>query len=175
MSGCRFAGWAPTRGPIRALVATGLTAVAVAGCGGGSDNPSAGPTERSSETAATFPAATGGRRPPPTNDSPPGGVRVEDGPFTDRVEIDALAISEDARPVVRGRIRNSVDVSELIVLELQADFYDARGTFVGTGRQVFLDSHAGAGDKPLSFAIRSPVPVSRGASGILTIPQLANE
>jgi hypothetical protein len=152
-----------------------LIAVGVAGCGGGSDSPSAGATEQLSETTATLPAATEARRTPPTNDSPPGRVRVEEGPFTDRVEIEALAISDDARPVVRGRIRNSVDVSELIVLELQADFYDARGTFVGTGRQVFLDSHAGAGDEPLFFAIRSPVPVSRGASGILTIPQLANE
>ncbi|WP_217921961.1 hypothetical protein [Miltoncostaea oceani] len=127
------------------------------------------------ETAATLPVATGARRTPRTNKIPPGRVRVEEGPFTDRVEIEALTISDDARPVVRGRIRNSVDVSELIVLELQADFYDARGTFIGTGLQVFLDSHAGAGDDPLSFAIRSPVPVSRGASAILTIPQLANE
>jgi len=152
----------------------------VAACGGGSDPR---PRDAAASTAAAVPApattaaaeAPPLRRPPATIDARPGETRVEDGPFTDRVRITGLAIAPGPRPVVRGRIVGSVDVSELIVLELRADFYDAAGRFVGSGRRVFHDAHADAREGPLAFRIRASAPLPGAVSALLSIPQLVNE
>ena len=102
-------------------------------------------------------------------------MRVEDGPFTDRVRITGLVLVPGDPPVVRGRIVNTVDVSELIVLELQADFYDAAGRFLGSGRQVFRDAHADPAEGPLAFRVRASAPQPAAVSAVVSVPQLVNE
>ena len=91
------------------------------------------------------------------------------------------------RPVVTAQLRNVVDVSGLILLELRADFYDAAGGYLGFGTAAYADEEfADAGTTPLphgtgehgdSFVVTVPsdAPLTGASSAILTIPQLVNE
>jgi hypothetical protein len=154
-------------------VALAAAALATAGCGGGSDEVAQTTTARAAGVPA--PIVTTPRRAAPRIDASPGSVRVEDGPFTDRVTLAGVRLAPGRRASVTGRLNNAVDVSELIVLELQADFYDEAGRLVGTGRQVFEDAHARPGEPPLDFSIRAPASAPPAASAVLSIPQLVNE
>jgi hypothetical protein len=169
-------GGGPTRAPLLVALAVAIVVLGVSGCGGGSD-ATPGPSASRAVAPSTAPASASAdqRMPPRSADLAPGRVRIEPGPFTDRVVIRSLRVEPGARPLVRGRIRNSVDVSELIVLELRADFYDRTGRLVGSGVRVFEDLHAGAGEPFAAFTISPDGRAPTAVSAILTIPQLANE
>lgn len=100
---------------------------------------------------------------------------MEPGPFTDRVRISGLRLREGRRRAVAGRLVDVVDVSELIVLELRADFYDRRGRLVGSGVQVF-DTEAAEPfeDTALPSAVRADEPAPRAVAAELAVPQLVN-
>lgn len=133
---------------------------------------------------------TGPTRTPPASLTPvpnAGTVAVEPGPFTDRLEINDLALQSGDRPAVTGSLRNAVDVSEFIVLELRADFYDAQGSYLGSGTATYADEEfADTGAAPLTpttgehgeafnITVQSDTPLSGAASAVLTFPQLVNE
>ena len=106
-----------------------------------------------------------------------GSVAVEAGPFSDRVRISGLEFTDaGARPRVRGSMVNRVDVSEVIVLEVKADFYDLDGRHVGSGSQVFKDAEAfDHADEAIRFDIRPRRPARGATSAVLSVPQLVNE
>jgi len=116
-----------------------------------------------------------------------GTVEVEPGPFTDRLEVTDLALQPGVHPAVFARLRNAVDVSELIVLELRADFYDAQGGYLGFGSATYADEEfADTGAAPLThgtgnhgeaftISVPSNAPLTGATSAILTVPQLVNE
>lgn len=89
--------------------------------------------------------------------------------------------------VVTGTVSNTVDVSELIVLELQADFYDDQGRYLGSGTATYADEEyadngatplahgTGVHDESFTVAVPSTTPLTGATSAILTVPQLVNE
>ncbi|HYN71942.1 MAG TPA: hypothetical protein VES60_05520 [Nakamurella sp.] len=116
-----------------------------------------------------------------------GTVTVESGPFTDRLEITDLSLQTGDHPAVTAALSNAADVSELIVLELRADFYDAQGGYLGFGAASYADEeYADHGTTPLThgtgeqdgsftIAVPSTAPLTGATSAILTVPQLVNE
>jgi hypothetical protein len=104
-----------------------------------------------------------------------GTVRVVDGAFTDRVRLTGTRLRTGDRPAVVARIQGSVDVSELLVLEVRADFYDVSGRYVNSGRAVFKDLHAGPQNQPASVVIAAGATNRPIASALVSIPQLVNE
>ncbi|MBI2684386.1 MAG: hypothetical protein HYX33_03180 [Actinobacteria bacterium] len=103
------------------------------------------------------------------------GVRIEPGAFTDRLQLEGLRIERGPRPVVRGRLRGMVDVSEFLVLEVRAAFYDRRGSLVGSGRQVWSSVLAGPADAPVRLAIRPTREAPTAVAAVVSVPQLVNE
>lgn len=158
-----------------------------AGCGSGDSADSAPPTsatdaqngvppDRPAPTVTVAPTPAPTREPPqrlsPVAES--GTVRIEDGPFTDQVSIEALRVRSGERPRVTGRMARLTDVSELLLLELEADFYDRRGRYLASGTATIDDPEAfHEGD--LRFSVRSERPAPRAVAAILTVPQLVNE
>ena len=116
---------------------------------------------------------------------PPGSVRLEDGPFTDRLAFTGLALQDGSRVV--GTVANTVDVSEFILLQLDVDFYDGAGRLLGSGSasyadQEFADNGAtalphgtGQHDDGFEVTITGQPEVTRAVSAVLTVPQLVNE
>ena len=108
--------------------------------------------------------------PPPK----PGTVRVEPGPFTDRLRFERLRFHPGARPEVVGAVLNRVDVSEVIVLVLQVDFYDRRGRRTGSATRVIEDAEA-FHEEVLDFSVRARTALPGSVAGVLRVPQFANE
>lgn len=116
-----------------------------------------------------------------------GTVTIEEGAFTDRLDINGLALEQGQRPSVTAQLGNAVDVSDLIVLELQADFYDASGRFLGSGTATYADEEfadtgatslrhgTGQHDEAFEVNVRSDRQLPGAKSAILTVPQLVNE
>jgi hypothetical protein len=131
----------------------------------------------------------GPARTPPASLTPipaVGTVEVEPGPFTDRLEVRDLVLQSGDRPAITASLRNAVDVSEFIVLELRADFYDAQGSYLGFGTATYADDEfASTGAAPLTHGtgkhgeafevtVSSDTPLTGASSAILTVPQLVN-
>ena len=192
---------APVRAPLRrvptAVSAAVLVMAVLVGCSpasagrddgsasaGGSGPVAAGELDPATLVPSVAPGPT--RAPAQRLDPAPaaGTVRVEAGPFTDRLTFSGLAV-QGAQVV--GRVENAVDVSELIVLALQADFYDASGRLLGSGTATYADEEfADTGATPLPHgtgvhdeAFRVVVPsrprLPGAVSAVLTVPQLVNE
>ncbi|GAB2540247.1 hypothetical protein GCM10027167_51350 [Nocardia heshunensis] len=112
----------------------------------------------------------------------PGEVRLTPGPFTDRVRLSGTRL-EGA--TVSGTVAVTSDVSDLLALEVRADFYDVSGHLVGSGRFEHADgesaagSHAGAGHVPsndgVAFTITSAPTDATITAAVLSIPVLVNE
>jgi len=77
-------------------------------------------------------------------------------------------------------------VSEVIVLELGADFYDAQGRYLGSGTATYADEEfTDTGATPIApsapdaetfvVSVPSTEPLDGAASAVLTVPQLVNE
>jgi hypothetical protein len=100
-------------------------------------------------------------------------VTIAPGPFTDRVRLEGLALSQGQ---VSATLDVVSDVSELIALEVQVDAYDATGALLGSERQVVDPDaaeayHSTAGIQDLPIAVPAP----GAASAVLSIPVLVNE
>ena len=175
------------RALVLAPVLAVLAAAVLTGCAAPAERPTSGPAQA---VVPTRSAPDPTRTPPPTLAAVPsaGSVQIEDGPFTDRLAFDALTLTPGERPAVIASVSNTVDVSELIVLELRADFYDAQGAYLGSGAATYADEEfADTGAIPLehgtgvqdndSFdvSVSSTDVLPAAVSAILTVPQLVNE
>lgn len=154
--------------------------VVLCGCGG-SSSPSGG--DRAAEPPAPSlvtpdqKEGTAARAAVPARLTPvpsSGTVRLQAGPFTDRVRVSALRLRPAAKPEVTGRMRNLTDVSEVLSLTVQADFYDRGGRHLGTGRQVFGETEE-FHEHALRFRVQASRRVPEAAVAVLTIPDLVNE
>lgn len=99
------------------------------------------------------------------------------GPFDDRFALRGTRLS---RGTVDASLLVTSDVSEVIVLEAVADFYDADGALLGTTRQTHAPEHeagaAGTPDEHVALELRAaPAYRSRVASAVLSVPVLVNE
>ncbi|MBA2471933.1 MAG: hypothetical protein H0V41_06695 [Pseudonocardiales bacterium] len=184
-------GGALAAAPLRFAVTALLLLVAGTACTSSTD-PADSPAQPAAQVHAVVPARTTPERtrtPQPmlVPVPPPGTVQIEPGPFTDRIEITDLALQAGDRPAVTGALRSTVDVSELIVLELHADFYDTQGRYLGSGKATYADTEfADNGATPLThgvgvhgdsftIAVPSTTPLTGATSAVLTVPQLVNE
>jgi hypothetical protein len=165
----------------RRLTAAALVAAAVAltaGCGGTDNTTAEEPKPQGASPAATpIATAVGPRRPPQRIDprqAAAGTVTLEEGTFTDRVKASGLRVKGGGRPRLTGRLLNLVDVSEVLALELQADFYDRSGRYLGSGKKIFGEADP-FWDTPLRFKINGGHQPRPAAAAILTIPQLITE
>ncbi|GAA0626271.1 hypothetical protein [Streptomyces crystallinus] len=179
------------------LAALALTVLALTtACGGsGGDQADAGQrparAEQAAAPAVTFPAPSGAPAPAATLAKVPtkGEVRVEQGPFTDRVRITKLALAT-RKPSVTGHFAITSDVSDVLALELRAAFYDERGRLVGTGSFQYAEegeageaAHGTAGHaKPRAegagvdfTAVPKGALTGTPASAVLSVPVLVNE
>ncbi|MFD9487550.1 hypothetical protein ACFWBX_26995 [Streptomyces sp. NPDC059991] len=194
------------------LAALALTALALTTACGGSDGDKADAGQRPAQAeqaaapAVTFPAPSGAPAPAATLAKIPatGEVRLEQGPFTDRVRITKLTLSEKSsekssekpsgksfeKPSVTGHFAITSDVSDVLALELRAAFYDERGHLVGTGSFQYAEEgeageaahgtagHAGprAEGAGIDFTAVPKAPLTgKAASAVLSVPVLVNE
>ncbi|MEU0835224.1 hypothetical protein [Streptomyces sp. NPDC005969] len=160
---------------------------ALTGCSGNSaaDHPSA-PKPRTSAAGAALPAPRSAPAPAPTLSPAPhqGEVRIEDGPFTDRVRLMGLTLT--TKPAVTGHLAITSDVSDVLALELRAAYYDSHGRLLGTGTFQYQEegedahgSHHHDGPRAAGDGIDFTVPAkhlsSTPASAVVSIPTLVNE
>ncbi|MFE7711069.1 hypothetical protein ACFU6I_36065 [Streptomyces sp. NPDC057486] len=171
-----------------AAAAVLLTVLAMLTACGASDD--AGRTAAALPTAAppatSLPAPRTAPAPVPMLSTPPqrGKVRVEEGPFTDRVHLNRLALT--GTPAVTGHLAITSDVSDVIALELRAAFYSADGRLLGTGTFEYAEEHeagghgngheerraAGAG---IDFTIPARKLSGTPAAAVVSVPVLVNE
>ncbi len=108
------------------------------------------------------------------------------GPFTARVAVAGLALEAGERAAAVGTVQITQDVSTLIVMELEAGFYDEQGQLLGTERLVLRqpDStrafQAGTIDSQYNGAlpVRIEAPDGVGAlasSAVVSLPVVVNE
>ncbi|KPI33863.1 hypothetical protein OV450_6255 [Actinobacteria bacterium OV450] len=176
-----------TRGAAAAPAAS-LLALAV-GCSGSPDGGDAGAGKPARSAAAVALPAPSGAPAPAAVLTPPaktGEVRVEQGPFTDRVRLTALALAPAGKPGVTGHLAVTSDVSDVLALDLRAAYYDADGRLLGTGTFHYqeegadasgADHHDGpraAGDG-IDFTVPADQLTSTPASAVLTLPVLVSE
>ncbi len=159
---------------VRGAMIAGLLAVAAfgAGCAPASDPAPSGPVATPIFTSkpAVAPAAsiTAGR----------GEVRLEPGPFTDRIQLTGTRLDGNA---VHGRLAITTDVSDVLALEVHAAFYDAAGTLVGTGHFEHADEEAmgGGSHQPhndgIDFTIVAAPADAAVSAVVLSVPVLVNE
>lgn len=108
----------------------------------------------------------------------PGEVRVEPGPFTDRIKLTGTRLDGNA---VHGRLAITTDVSDVLALEVSAAFYDAAGRLVGTGHFEHADEEAMGGgshiphNDGIDFTITSAPADAAVSAAVLSIPVLVNE
>lgn len=167
----------------RSFTAAAVVAAAVAltvGCGNEAKDLTEGQSSRpEAASAATTPTEipVAPRRPPNRIDkrtAAAGRIQVEDGPFTDRVKTSNLRLQGAKRPHLSGQLLNLTDVSEVLLLELRADFYDRSGRYLGSGQQTFEEAEAFS-DTALRFTINGGKQPRPATAAILTVPQLVNE
>ena len=178
-------GWAPLRATLGAIVLL----VATTGCVSSADTTGTSTSGPVLPVIPTQSAPAPTRTPALTLSPAPaaGAVQIEPGPFTDRLDITDASLKPGDVPVVTARLRNVVDVSGLILLELRADFYDAAGGYLGFGTAAYADEEfagpsvvplphgTGEHGDPMIVTVPSDAPLTRASSAILTVPQLINE
>ncbi|AZM89651.1 hypothetical protein [Streptomyces sp. W1SF4] len=119
-----------------------------------------------------------------------GEVRVQQGPFTDRVQLTGLRLTASPSSVT-GHIAISSDISDTLALEITAAYYDADGRLLGTGsfhhQEEGEEAHAGhapaqqhaegprAAGAGIDFTVPADGLTGTPASAVLTIPVLVNE
>lgn len=191
---------APSGAPLRRVLTCALAAAlvtAIAGCSSTAATARPAATAPGTSTFGTTsldpgtlvpsvsPAPT--RRPVPqlAPVPAPGTVRLEQGPFTDRLAVTGLALQGGSRVV--GTVANTVDVSELILLQVQADFYDGAGRLLGSGTASYADAEfadtgaiavphgTGLHDDGLPIAVTARPALTGAVSAVVTVPQLVNE
>ncbi|RSS60434.1 hypothetical protein EF912_10195 [Streptomyces sp. WAC07061] len=113
-----------------------------------------------------------------------GEVRVQQGPFTDRVQLTGLRLSASPSSVT-GHIAISSDISDTLALEITAAYYDAEGRLLGTGsfhhQEEGEEAHAQHTEGPratgagIDFTVPADGLTGTPASAVLTVPVLVNE
>lgn len=166
-----------------ALLAAGLLLPALlAGCTGSGDGTDA------RDAAAPLPSVS---LPAPRRAPAPaavlatpvrgGEVRVEDGPFTDRVKFSGLKLGRGAS--VTGHLAITSDVSDVLALELRAAFYDDGGHLLGSGTLQYQEEDPAGGHSAGPRAEGDGIDVTVTADGVtgtpagavLSLPVLVNE
>ncbi|PBC70773.1 hypothetical protein BX265_5330 [Streptomyces sp. TLI_235] len=161
--------------PALAALALGL----LAGCSARpADDPQPAPVP-----AVSLPAPKQAAAPAAALATPPGPgeVRVEDGPFTDRVRLTGLRL--DQANAVTGHLTVTSDVSDVLALELRAAFYDTGGALVGTGTFHYQEEeessgrHDGphAGREGIDLTVAADHLTGTPAGAVLSLPVLVNE
>ncbi|MEV0414122.1 hypothetical protein AB0I68_25730 [Streptomyces sp. NPDC050448] len=178
------------RGAAAALAATAFLVFA-AGCSGSPDADGAkGGAGKPAGSAAqvAMPAPSGAPAPaavlaPPAK---PGEIRLEPGPFTDRVQLTALTLVPAGKPGVTGHLAITSDVSDVLSLDLRAAYYDADGRLLGTGTFHYQeegtdgpggDHHDGprAAENGIDFTVPADQLTGTPSSAVLSLPVLVNE
>lgn len=161
----------------RTPLALAALAVALTGC-------TAGPSSDAAIEVRIAPAITTSPQPlpPPAAQRlaapvPDGTVLRKAGPFDDRFSLTGTRLS---RGTVDTALLVTSDVSEVIVLEAVADFYDAQGSLLGSTRETHAPDHAhgetAAPDESVHLELAAePAYRSRVASAVLSVPVLVNE
>ncbi len=112
-----------------------------------------------------------------------GEARLLAGPFTDRLRLLRLSLQAGT---ARGTFAQVADNSALLVMEVQADFYDARGTLLGSRRTVLRQpdvvaaAQGGTGVQRFGgnivFAVGPARAWATQVAGVLvSVPTLVNE
>lgn len=162
------------------LVAGTALVAALAACSGESAAP-AGRTGAADVAAVSAPTAPVSVAEPAATRLPAvpaaGTVTVQPGPFDDRFSLAATRLAGDA---VTTSLTVQSDVSELIVLETQADFYDAAGVLLGSVRDTHEDDHGDGEAHTAAEAVplqmrADPAYADRVHSAVLSVPVLVNE
>ncbi|WP_327245860.1 hypothetical protein [Streptomyces sp. NBC_01320] len=176
------------RHPIRITTAAVLGAVVLTtltGCGtSAGTNPGKG--EPLAATALPLPPPRSAPSPAATLPAPPkqGEVRVEEGPFTDRVRLTRLTLTGES--AVSGHLAITSDVSDVLALELSAAYYDSKGRFIGTGSFQYQEEgqdaeggHHHDGPRAASEGIDFKAPATKltgtAAAAVVSVPVLVNE
>ncbi|MFF2953472.1 hypothetical protein ACFVVU_19240 [Kitasatospora sp. NPDC057965] len=110
-----------------------------------------------------------------------GEVRVQDGPFTDRVKLTGLALSKGS--TVGGHLTVTSDISDVLALEIGAAFYDDGGRLVGTGAFHYQEEEPATGEhdgpraagEGIDFTAVAEKLTGTPVSAVLSIPVLVNE
>jgi hypothetical protein len=152
----------------------------------GGTSTASSPRLRIVASALPTPQATGivavsGEQPPGT-----GQARLVAGPFTDRLRLLRLTLVQGAKPQVQGEFAQRFDNSALLDMEVQADFYAADGTLLGSKRRVLRQpdviaaGKGGTGDQRFGgnivFSVEAPTTYAKRVAGVLvSVPVLVNE
>ncbi|UGQ11528.1 hypothetical protein LO772_32905 [Yinghuangia sp. ASG 101] len=165
---------------VRTTVAAAVSAVLLASAGAcSSSSKSAAPA---SVPQPSLPAPRSAPSAAPFLDTPPtpGEVRLEQGPFTDRLSITGLTLTGE--PSVTGHMVVTSDVSDVIALELRAAYYDDRGRLVGTTSFEYQEeghAHtaetAAAEHEGIDFTIPATGLSGTPVTALVSVPVLVNE
>ncbi|MEU2234427.1 hypothetical protein [Streptomyces vietnamensis] len=160
--------------------------VALTGCSGGAEDAHrAAGQPPASAAPVTFPAPRTAPAPAPTLSPAPaeGEVRIEEGPFTDRVRLTRLTLTP--KPSVTGRLSITSDISDVLALELRAAYYDAHGRLLGTGTFQYQEegetghgeAHTGprAANGGIDFTVPAKDLKGTPATAVVSVPVLVNE
>jgi hypothetical protein len=177
------------RGLVLLLAVAAVVGVALALPMAGRDQPDPRPAALDPASlvptiAPVAPDAAVAAQLPPTVQ--PGTAALVAGPFSDAVELGALQLRPGDEATVTGTVRLTADVSTLLVMDLEAAWYDAAGALLGTSRTTLrqpdftraydaglIDARFGAA---LPFSVPAPVDVAgRAATATVGVPVLVNE
>ena len=161
------------------LVPLVVLVVGVSACGGDPARQAGAPTRSAAPVPTLSPQP--GAAPVPTRlpvVPAAGTVVVRPGPFDDRFVLRGTVLRSG---VVTSALDVTSDVSEVIVAEVTADFYDATGSLLGSARTTLEEGHAEDGgehhgDEALEVVLTAaPSYASSVHSAVLAVPVLVNE
>lgn len=161
-----------------APVAALLLGLLLTGCGAQTDAGPAAP-----RLAASAQAGPQSPAPAPSRLVPvpaPGAVGRAEGPFDDRFQLTGARLADGA---VSALVQVTPDVGGLVVLEVQADFYDGAGRLLGSARSSYTEGDGGTKDTAREaetgrLAVRVPADPAwreRAVSAVLSVPVLVDE
>lgn len=106
-----------------------------------------------------------------------GQVLQVQGPFDDRLSFENLSFDGTS---LRGAVRITSDVSDLLELQVLAGFHDERGNLLGTARFVHHlgeagHDHTGPPTEVEEFTIAVPAELQQAVSASVGVPVLVNE
>ncbi|MDJ0382473.1 hypothetical protein [Streptomyces sp. G-G2] len=186
-----------TRRTAGALAAAAAVLALASGCSGapradGADSADSAGDPAGSVAPVALPAPRGAPEPAAVLASPAaaGEVRVEEGPFTDRVKLTSLKLTSlkpTGKAAVAGHLAITSDVSDVLALEVRAAYYDASGHLLGTGTFQYQeegedakggDHHDGprAAADGIDFTVAADGQFAQApTSAVLSVPVLVNE
>ncbi|MFE2282797.1 hypothetical protein ACFXDJ_01200 [Streptomyces sp. NPDC059443] len=172
------------RSAAAALAAAAVLTLAT-GCSGSKDTGAGTPAVSVSPVAMPAPRSAPSPAASLAQPAAPGEVRVEQGPFNDRVKLTGLALT--GKQTVTGRLAITADVSDTLALEVDGAYYDAAGHLVGTGKFEYQEEgedakgaehHDGpraAGPDGIAFTVTPGAFTGTPVSVVLSIPVLVSE